>query len=268
MSRVWILIVAIFTLLRCNSGAPAYVNIGIHLPFASTAFDQVDPRSPKCASYAYTCVAYTQPRGQFNAAMLMAINEINNKCDGIADNLLKETKLKFAARTAHGSFLIGLVSTLELAESVFGGGVVGCVGPARDGPSEAASDVFQNFKIVQIDYAAFTSTLSSKLNYLYKLRTSFNEANDGNALADIIGSYFHWKRVTVFCTGDPYGSIAYQEFILEAQRQVITIVSTQYVRRGEIDLSKYINSALAVNTYIFVILMDEHNHCPAAYSRV
>eukprot|EP01041_Mallomonas_annulata_P002477 gene2477-4820_t len=63
------------------------------------------------------------------AAIFMAFEEINNKNDGLYDDLLPNTQLKFALRGPKQSFLGGLEAVQDFTNTVFGGqGVKAVIG--------------------------------------------------------------------------------------------------------------------------------------------
>ena len=74
------------------------------------------------------------------SSFYMAINEINNKSDGVADKLLPHTELRFAVRDSKRDDSSAFFGALELTREVFGGaGVKAIVGAASSGPSKAAA---------------------------------------------------------------------------------------------------------------------------------
>lgn len=67
---------------------------------------------------------------QILAAFLMAVREVNDKADGIADDLLPSSRLVFAAHDTRGIYNSALRAAVALTQTSFGGrGVLGVVGP-------------------------------------------------------------------------------------------------------------------------------------------
>eukprot|EP01041_Mallomonas_annulata_P011685 gene11686-24471_t len=106
----------------------------------------------------YTSIHKVDVEGTHNiAAMLLAINEINNKTDGLYDDLLPATKINFALRSTQGNFLTASNAAQDFALHVFNGtGVVGAVGSGHDESSRAMGQTFgfTPFKVVNVDYGA------------------------------------------------------------------------------------------------------------------
>ncbi len=94
-----------------GAAVPDYANVGIIFPIATPDF---------------------QPR-QDGAIVIdlitMAIDEINNKTDGISDDLLPGIELRPVVRTALSSFILGAKAAISLTEANNGEGVVSVIGP-------------------------------------------------------------------------------------------------------------------------------------------
>eukprot|EP01041_Mallomonas_annulata_P014487 gene14487-30841_t len=72
------------------------------------------------------------------AAIIMALNQINNKHDGVYDDILPATQIRFALRTPVQNFLKGLKAADDMSSVVFDGqGVKGVIGAGGDETSRA-----------------------------------------------------------------------------------------------------------------------------------
>eukprot|EP00966_Prymnesium_polylepis_P336652 7391684-Prymnesium_polylepis.1 len=81
----------------------------------------------------------------------LALKEINDKTDGVADNLLPNTQLLFAFRDSKRSSGTAFLGALDLANEVFNKeGVSGILGAASSGPSSAAATISSQFMVPQI----------------------------------------------------------------------------------------------------------------------
>lgn len=197
------------------------------------------------------------------AALIMAINEINNKTDGIEDSILPRTHIKFAFESPRSNYLSGLSSAMSLSSEVFNRtGVVGVIGAASDASSTALAQVFAQaeYKIPQISYGACTSALAHKDLYPYFLRTSFSDAHEGRVLANF-ATYFHWNTVTVFYSGDTYGNDIMLEFEDQAKINGMTVEAKYSFWSGTEDLSSVIQQAIDNGGVlkIFVLLMKGYD---------
>jgi len=165
------------------------------------------------------------------AAMIMAIREINNHTDGINDELLPNTVVKFALRAPRQNYIQALTVALALSSNVFNGkGVLGVVGTSSTDSSTATAEVFAQttYKIPQIGYGAVSSSLGHKETYPYFVRTIPSDAFEGRVLASLIYNYFGWDTVTVFSSGDTYGNDAALEFEAEASALGLTVEGSNF----------------------------------------
>ena len=103
----------ILAILSCEAkeGKVAYFNVGVMFPIVSSGIEVSDG------------VVYM-------AAMEMAINEINDKFDGVHDNILPLTELRMVAKNPIQTFGGGAIAAAQMLEVDEGRGVVGVVGPA------------------------------------------------------------------------------------------------------------------------------------------
>lgn len=138
-------------------------------------------------------------------AFLLAINEINNKRDGIADDLLPNTTLTFAMRDSRRDSYAALVAALELTgmcgtslsrandfkpDNI--NGVAAVVGASSSGPSMSAAQVFTNARVPQISYASTSPRLSDGIAYPYFLRTPPSDSFQADAIVDLIQNFFNY----------------------------------------------------------------------------
>eukprot|EP00966_Prymnesium_polylepis_P156230 3609346-Prymnesium_polylepis.1 len=88
------------------------------------------------------------------------------RTDGIADNLLPNTQLKFAYRDSKRDDSSAFFGALELTQSAFDQkGVHAIVGAASSGPSMAAALVTARAMVPQISYSSTSALLSDGASY-------------------------------------------------------------------------------------------------------
>ena len=108
------------------------------------------------------------------AAFLMAVTDLNNKTDGLYDDLLPYTNISFAVATEkkydHGSHQ-EIQQALALTKSFNGNGIDVLVGAARDKETKYAAYLYNDFDILTASYGASTSELSWANIYNYVIRT-------------------------------------------------------------------------------------------------
>ena len=189
-------------LLLSPSGAwatpPATVNIGGLFPMFKTS----------AASYAKDASGIDR-----FSAFKLAIDEINDKTDGVADTLLPNTQLRFAYRDSKRDDGSAFSGALELTRDTFGGaGVSAIVGAASSGPSMSAALVTAKMTVPQISYSSTSSLLSDGKTYSYFLRTPPSDAFQGVGIADLIKNLFGYTRVATVSSTDGYGSAGIAAF--------------------------------------------------------
>ena len=116
------------------------------------------------------------------SSFYLALKEINNKTDGVWDDLLPNTTLQFAWVDSKRDDAAALFGALELATNAFSSeGVVGVVGAASSGPSTSAALCLKVTETPQISYSATSPLLSDGKTYPYFLRTPPSDALEGAA---------------------------------------------------------------------------------------
>jgi len=195
---------------------------------------------------------------------LMALREINNKTDGIYDEILPNTVIKVALRTPYVDYIEATNAAIDLSSSVFNGdGIVGLVGASSSRTSKATAEIFSNTdrKIPQISYGAKSSDLGHSAQFKYSSRTCPSDADQGRILARIIRHYFNWNVVTIFTTGDTYGNDITLEFEDEAEKLNIDVERKVSFWSGITDFTRHIQSVQRRGGVlkIFVLLMKAHD---------
>eukprot|EP01041_Mallomonas_annulata_P014803 gene14803-31446_t len=155
------------------------------------------------------------------AAIVMAIKEINDKTDGVHDELLTHTQIKFALRTPSQNFLRGLEAAQDMANVVFGGdGVKAVIGAGG-----------------RRDVESYWSDL-----YPYYNRVNPVDAFGGKVIAKLIHDHFGWTDVNVLSTGDTYGTDVALEFKDACTELGINIENSYNFFPGMADFSSLIST--------------------------
>lgn len=222
-------------------GYPTEVNIGFVFPMFEYA-------TPYVVNYDGV---------QYLAAFLMAVNDINNKNDGIHDELLPKTKLKYAVRSSTGAFIDNVKDAIALSTRVFNGsGICGCVGGADNDASNAIAQIFNGFKIDQVAYGSTGSFLSYAIPFPYYFRTCSDDAFQGYAIASVMALHYKWEYVSTFTTTDSYGTDGFLQFTQRATQLGMNILSIHQFRPGQADLTSQIQKAKETGSRIFFIFMN------------
>jgi ABC-type branched-subunit amino acid transport system substrate-binding protein len=132
----------------------------------------------------------------------MAIREINDKNDGILDDLLPETKFVVSARSNQDILLQGALSASEHLEAFNGQGIQACIGPSQDLPSYSSQLLYAEALVPQISYGASTAQLGNAATYALFARTYPSNSFQGRAASFLISQHFHWHKVGIFHSSD------------------------------------------------------------------
>eukprot|EP00966_Prymnesium_polylepis_P151736 3505430-Prymnesium_polylepis.1 len=101
-----------------------------------------------------------------------AFRDINNKSDGVADDLLPTTQLHIAYRDSKCDSAVSLKSAVELTSQVFDGqGVSAIIGAGCSQASITAAQVAQGSNVPLVSPSSTSSALSDGRAYPYFLRT-------------------------------------------------------------------------------------------------
>ena len=197
---------------------------------------------------------------QYMAAFLMAVKEINDKKDGIEDNLLPRTKIKISVGGSDGSYFGAVNNALYFEKIAFNGsGIDACIGANADTESNAIAQIFNVFDTIQISYGSTASYLSYLGPYPYFFRTCTSEAYQSVGLASMIKTVFGWNHVSTFSSTDSYGSDGLFLFKQEAAALGIEILSTHQFQSGQKNFAAIIQDAIEVGGQIFLMFMSSRD---------
>ena len=211
---VVLVVAVIWPHLRCvvDAEKPKYFNVGLMFPIATPEWT-------------------VSPGVKFFAAMDMAIDEINNKHDGVYDDILPFTELRMVTgnrdnvesgqrQGRHCLCGTGCSSLLErsIHLSHEAHPLTFCTG---------SNPVFAEAgNIPQIAYNDRSSILGDSRAYPNLLRTVPGTYHDAVVIADLVHNFFGWSKVTLFASTDNYGSQSSFRFKDEASKRGIDILST------------------------------------------
>ena len=165
-------------------------------------------------------------------AFLMAIDEINDKSDGVHDWLLPQTRLEFVLRDSKRDPITALIGALEVVGTCSTGdsssnGVVATVGAASSEPSKSAAQAFTRSRTPQISYSSTSAALSNGLDYPYFLRTPPSDAYQAKAMVDLLVGLWNYSAVaTVATAGDTYSTAGMEVFFQHAEARNLTILAS------------------------------------------
>ena len=197
---------------------------------------------------------------QMLSAINMAIQELNNKTDGIFDNLLPDTQIKFACRVNPTSFTDTAIEVIDLETKTFGGlGIEVAIGALTNNLSQSMSSFLQDMDILQIGYSP-GSIMSHNDRYTNFMRTYPSDALDAMWVSEVLVNQYGYQRVAVFsATEDTDSSDSLIEFSENAAANGLEIAVEKLFPVDTTDFSSLILDALQYEPRIIVILARPEN---------
>lgn len=151
------------------------------------------------------------------------MNDINNKTDGIYDDLLPNTTMRHVFRSPQAKFVLSVNYAVEITQIDNGNGIFGMVGPYAAKEFEGTSPVLvENGNIPMIGYWDRSSSLGSATHFPNMLRVVPGTYVEGRVLASVVSEFFHWSKVSLFFTSDEFNFAA---DIFSSRELGITILS-------------------------------------------
>lgn len=187
----------------------------------------------------------------------MAIDQINNKTDGIYDNILPSTQLKTIFRPCENKFFLGATEAHSLLEVDPLHDVMANIGPFGNYTLQGAVPTFQEAnKIPVLGFRDRSAVLGYSRFYPNFLRAVPGIYTDGYAIAMLVSQYFRWDKVTVFScmTDSSRGSMT--TFSHWATTLGIHILSTQTLENSRVDMTNAILSAKRTGARIIILFLD------------
>lgn len=202
-------------------------------------------------------------------AFVQAVNEINNKTDGIADDLLPNTRLLFATRDSKRDTGSAFLGARQLVLEAFDGlGVSAVVGAASSGPSQLAALALGPTRTPQISYSSTSATLSDGATYKYFLRTPPSDAFQARGLAELAKQLFGFTRLAAVSSSDAYGADGIAAFLEAARAASLTVVAQLQFGHNAADFSEQLDVLGASHARVIVLFCgtsDAARFIEAAY---
>jgi hypothetical protein len=186
----------------------------------------------------------------------MAIENINNKTDGIYDDVLPQTQLKTIFRSSENKFYLGATNAKSLLQ-VPSTPVMANIGPFGDATLRGAVPTFHEANHIPVfGFRDRSAPLANKNYFPNFLRTIPGLFVDGRAIASLISKYFRWDKVTVFSSLSESSQGSSLSFSHYASQFKINILSSHVLPNNQVDLSEMILSAKKAGSRIFVLFLD------------
>ena len=143
---------------------------------------------------------------------LMAVREINDKSDGVLDDVLPGVTIRHAARDSKRDTGFAFFGALYLADRAFDDtGVHAYVGAASSGPSINAARISTEFGVPQVSYSSTSVELSDSEQFPLFMRLPPSDEFQGKAMAELV-QHLGWREVVTISSSGGYGLAGIQEF--------------------------------------------------------
>jgi hypothetical protein len=186
----------------------------------------------------------------------MAIDDLNNKTDGVFDSLLPESELRAIVRLSSDEFFDGGVNARQ-SISVDSQGIKAALGPPSFSNLKGAAPVLEQFGgIPLLSYGERTSVFGNSELYPNILHTIPADYYDGYVLASVVAKYFRWKKVSVFATNTERGRGSALLFRHYAALYDLKILSSHYLDASEEDYTSDISRAKHLGARIIVLFVE------------
>jgi hypothetical protein len=233
---LFVLVVGFFYVVSAVSSPPPVVNIG-------GMFAPVDDAGMRCL-----------PQAEHLAAFVMAINHINDKTDGIYDDLLPSTKLTFAVRgdpTLAGS----MGGFLELDQSFGGVGVFSIVNALPTATALLINAVSTERKTSQIVSVANSAKLYVHSLYPYVTRSVAIQSFESIVLSNLFCTYFKARKIVTMASAQDEDIIARQQFMQLAACKYDVLADFSFTA-DQTEFTDQISAALATGARYFIAFMQ------------
>lgn len=263
----WIICLSLIAMILTDAEAyipPSHAYIG-------GLFHVIDPHYNKSTQ---TIQTFQDLYGSYHlAAFLLAIDQVNNKTDGILDSILPNTTLQVAVdindRTASNSLLVpnndyydGGQAAYTVRSNVLAnvsGDLLGVVIALNDDATIGSLGVLNTWAISSIVTNSSSSRISSYEDYMYKNRLTPCDEASAVAIYRLI-KYFDWNRIAVIYTSDTLGINTMKLFqYISRNDDRLLYLEKVYYSPNTVDLSAVISQIKDSGATIILLFMNDYN---------
>ena len=187
------------------------------------------------------------------AAFVMAIDEINDKSDGINDWLLPDYRLQFTTEIGYG-----FRGAIDAADSLDSASTIHAAVIGIEHAEYETSAILQMLAVdskVGVVCVDNDATLSKGSQYPYKVRTAASESSIGHVLQSLLCNHFHYQRIAIISTSEYYSSQSVFELLTE-EYCTFEILSHVEVEPGYLNFAQELHEAKATGALVYVMLVD------------
>jgi hypothetical protein len=217
---------------------------------------------------------------QAKEAILMAIREINNKSDGLYDDILPNITFKLATEHPNILFSTSTVAANLIRTSFNGNGIRACIGPGTNAAIagqnrlsnsslilsspicnssflslflSGSATILREKGVFQIGYGGQDDAYGVKETFPSFVRLNPASGIHARVMATFIYKYFRYERVAIIHSYNVYGYYVHLKFLQSIQEMgyTNTLVFTDYGTKDYVDLITQVKKSGAT---IFMLL--------------
>eukprot|EP00736_Rhodelphis_marinus_P008069 Rmarinus@m.25787 len=163
-----------------------------------------------------TPLAHDLTGSQQLAAMMMAVHELNDKADGVLDDILPSTLLEVLVRNSGRDDGRCIFQTMSVSAAA-AINMMGLLGSTSTTCSVSSYFVVRDFNVLQATYSASSSILASKESYPTLIQMVPPNTNQVLAMLDFINSQ-GWRNIAMLSSNDGFGQSGAQSFVQAVTR--------------------------------------------------
>jgi 7 transmembrane sweet-taste receptor of 3 GCPR/Receptor family ligand binding region len=200
---------------------------------------------------------------QHLAAFMMAVDEVNNRHDGLYDDILNEVRVQMALSP-------GQSSLKSYPSNPYFDGTENAYQIYRNNPSVVGTVVTTSVLAHAVASSSSLNSFNSVVMLSKSLSSIFNDAHsfpmtlqiapttfaEATLLSDLISLKYKWRSIVIFTTTDIVGIDSYATFYTVLANFDITIIGSFFINAGVEDLTMQINGAKETGATIFVFFLD------------
>ena len=200
---------------------------------------------------------------QYLAAFVMAVDEINNKADGIHDDLLPKTKIRLICQIG-----VSILALYPPNNFVYGAGrayelrlkdsslVATVDGSSNDDSTSATAQTLNNWGVLSLISRSTSADYAHSDSFPLTLQNTPSQTSEAFSLVHLTNR-FNWENVAVFFIYDTKvgldATVAYQSALPFFG---INLLGSYPIKTGQTNFDLPISQALATGATIFAFFLD------------
>ena len=200
---------------------------------------------------------------QHFAAFMMAMDEINNKTDGVFDSVLDTASAEMAISPGQyldksyppNPYFDGASAVYEVKK--YCPTLIGCVETSTNlAQASASASASNSFGIVSVLSNSPSSTFNDVNSFPMNLQIAATTFSEAAQIADLISSAKKWQRVVLFTDTGVSSIDSYAAFAMANTLKKLTIIGEYFFDTGDNDYTERIVSAKRGGGKIFIFFLD------------